>query len=127
MNNFFVECPEGRSLILQRYIQKPLLIHSRKFDIRVFVLVISSNKLLRAYICTEGYLRTSSKPFTLSNFENKFVHLTNDAVQKHGNDYSKFEIRNKLSYHMYQQYLDEQPVVINFKNEILPSIELLAF
>jgi hypothetical protein len=43
------------------------------------------------------YFRTSSKPFDLKNLANRFVHLTNDAVQADADDYGRFESANKLS------------------------------
>jgi len=57
-----------------------------------------TNKLLRGYFYEEGYLRTSSKQFNLKTLENKFVHLTNDAIQKTAIDFGKYESGNKLSF-----------------------------
>lgn len=34
------------------------------------------------------------------------IHLTNDAIQKHGESYGKYEEGNKLSYAEFQRYLD---------------------
>lgn len=34
------------------------------------------------------------------------IHLTNDAIQKKGDRYGKYEIANKLSYNQFQRYLD---------------------
>ena len=34
----------------------------------------------------------------MNNLANKFIHLTNDAVQKKCDDYGKFENGNKLSF-----------------------------
>ena len=42
--------------IVQKYIERPLLLNERKFDIRVWVLVTQS---LRVYMFKDGYLRTS--------------------------------------------------------------------
>ena len=60
----------------------PLLINRRKFDIRVFALLVvhAETKNIRGYYFEEGYLRTSCKEFDLNNIESRFVHLTNDAV-----------------------------------------------
>lgn len=62
----------------------PYLIHKRKFDIRVFCLLTyyGETGTLRGYYYNEGYLRTSCKEFSLSKVESKYVHLTNDAIQK---------------------------------------------
>ena len=43
------------------------------------------------FVYKEGYIRTSSHEYKLDNCENQYVHLTNNAVQKHGNGYGKFE------------------------------------
>jgi hypothetical protein len=87
-----------RSYIIQKYIEKPLLYKNRKFDIRVFTLMCTINGNLQGYWYNEGYMRTSCKEFTLKNVSNRYVHLTNDAVQKKLDDYGKFESGNKLSY-----------------------------
>ncbi len=68
-----------RSYIVQRYITNPFLYKGRKFDIRCFALVTSTNGNMRAYWYKEGYLRTSSREFSLKS-GSKMVHLTNDAV-----------------------------------------------
>lgn len=39
---------------------------------------------------------------------NKFVHLTNDAVQKTSAEYGRHEQGNKLSFAEYQTYLDDK-------------------
>ena len=46
-----------KSLILQKYIENPLLIEGMKFDIRVWMLLDQNEKI---YIFEEGYLRFSS-------------------------------------------------------------------
>ena len=40
----------------------------------------------------------ASKEFTCKNISNRFIHLTNDAVQKKSEHYGKYETSNKLSY-----------------------------
>jgi hypothetical protein len=42
-------------------------------------------------------VRTSSCEFSLDSLERKFVHLTNDAVQKKNDAYGKYERGNKIS------------------------------
>ncbi len=46
------------------------------------------------YQFAEGYIRTSSSPFNLDNIEDELVHLTNNAVQKNGDEYERFEAGN---------------------------------
>ncbi len=54
-----------------------MLIKKRKFDIRVWVLVTHN---LDVYFFKEGYMRTSSEEFSLDNYDDAFIHLTNNAV-----------------------------------------------
>lgn len=112
------------TFIVQKYIEKPFLINKRKFDIRCFCLVTSFNGIIQAYFFNEGYLRTASKAFSLSA-TNKFIHLTNDAVQKHSDDYGKFENGNKMSYNDFQKYLDAHysEKSWNFFEEVLPKMK----
>ena len=89
---------QGHTHIIQKYIDRPLLFQGRKFDIRAYGMLTSINSNIKGYFYEDGYLRTSSKEFTLQNLKSKFVHLTNDAVQCHADNYGKFENGNKLSY-----------------------------
>jgi hypothetical protein len=50
--------------------------------------------------------RTSSKEFSMNNLSNKYVHLTNDAIQKNSDDYGKFENANKLSFNDFDKYFE---------------------
>ena len=95
-----------RTFIVQKYIEKPLLINGRKFDIRCFGVLTSINGLLKGYFYRDCYFRTSSKEYSISNLSNRLIHLTNDAVQKNSEDYGKYENGNKLSINDFQRYLD---------------------
>lgn len=71
--------------MIQKYIEKPLLYRSRKFDIRVFLLISQSGRI---YMFREMYLRISSYPFNLKNLQ-KFGHLNNMALQKFSVNFDK--------------------------------------
>ncbi|XP_068186547.1 probable tubulin polyglutamylase TTLL9 [Antennarius striatus] len=77
---------EEESYVVQRYIEKPYLINGRKFDLRVYVLVTSFAPL-KAWLYRDGFARFSSTRFSLSSFDDKYMHLTNVAVQKTAPDY----------------------------------------
>lgn len=124
----YTVCPisgQKRTFILQKYLENPYLVNKRKFDIRCYTLVTSINGVVQAYFYREGYLRTSSKEFSLRD-GNKFVHLTNDAVQKHAEDYGKFETGNKLSYADFQRYLDANTPGVNVYQDIVRPIRALV-
>lgn len=63
-------------------------------------MVTSVNGHLKGFNYLDGYLRTATKEFNL-NSTNKYIHLTNDAVQKQLEDYGKFEFGNKVSFSEY--------------------------
>ena len=85
-----------QTFIIQKYIERPLLIKKRKFDIRCYGLLTSVNGLQKGYFYEDGYIRTSCKEYNTNNLTNKYIHLTNDAVQKKSEDYGKFENGNKV-------------------------------
>lgn len=97
---------QKRTFIIQKYIERPFLYYKRKFDIRCYALITSVNGVIQGYYYPEGYLRTSSREFSLKHVWDKYTHLTNDAVQKNSEDYGKFEHGNKISYGEFQRYLD---------------------
>jgi len=73
--------------IVQRYIERPLLVGGKKFDMRIYVLV-TSYVPLRAYVYREGFVRFSNTRFTTERIEDSYVHLTNVAIQKKAPDYN---------------------------------------
>jgi len=111
-----------RKFIIQKYIESPLLINERKFDIRVWVLITED---FNAYLFKEGYIRTSSSPFVidLNDVDNKFVHLTNNAIQKHGQNYGKFEDGNQLSFTQFQNYIDLHYPGKKMSEDIIPEMK----
>ena len=84
-----------------------MLIKKRKFDIRCYGLFTTVNGNQKGYFYNDGYIRTSCKEYNTNNLTNKFIHLTNDAVQKNCDEYGKYESGNKLSYQDFQRYIDK--------------------
>eukprot|EP01022_Parablepharisma_sp_SALTPOND_P020804 TRINITY_DN3872_c0_g1_i1.p1 TRINITY_DN3872_c0_g1~~TRINITY_DN3872_c0_g1_i1.p1 ORF type:complete len:448 (-),score=27.98 TRINITY_DN3872_c0_g1_i1:2502-3845(-) len=112
------------SFVLQKYIESPLLVNERKFDIRMWVLVTHE---MDCYLFKEGYLRTSSSKFVMDpdDADNKFVHLTNNAVQRYAKNYGEFEDGNQMSFVAFQEYLDKNYAEkgIRVGKDILPQIK----
>ncbi|XP_068608285.1 probable tubulin polyglutamylase TTLL9 [Brachionichthys hirsutus] len=81
------DATQVENYVAQRYIEKPYLINGRKFDLRVFVLV-TSYVPLKAWLYRDGFARFSNTRFCLSAIDDKYMHLTNVAVQKKAPDYN---------------------------------------
>eukprot|EP00668_Euglena_longa_P014026 GGOE01017991.1.p1 GENE.GGOE01017991.1~~GGOE01017991.1.p1 ORF type:complete len:408 (+),score=146.40 GGOE01017991.1:110-1333(+) len=94
----------NQQYVVSKYVENPLLIGGKKFDLRLYVLV-TSYKPLRAYFHQDGFARfcTAKYNLDLNDIDNQFVHLTNVAVQKHGEEYNenhggKWSLANLLLY-----------------------------
>lgn len=59
----------------------------KKFDIRIYVLV-TSYRPLRAWVSDLAFCRFCTELYERDDLENTFVHLTNVAIQKHGDGYN---------------------------------------
>jgi hypothetical protein len=116
--------PASSMMIVQKYVERPLLIYKRKFDIRVWVLVSSTGK---CYFFKEGYLRTSGSEFSLDpeNPDDQLVHLTNNAIQKYSKTYGEYEDGNQMSFRDFQNYIDEHYADknYNFFRDGLPKMK----
>lgn len=104
ITTFLSSQPPNSYWVAQKYIEKPLLYYGRKFDIRIWALVTCKNEV---FIYKHGYMRTSSDEYSLNN-PNNYVHLTNNCLQKNGENYGKHEEGNTLSLNALQKYFDEK-------------------
>ena len=92
------------------------------------MLLTSVNGVQKGYWYKDGYIRTSSVIYNTQNIANKFIHLTNDAVQKYGGGYGKYEDGNKVSFFEFQKYLDNNYADkgLNFYDDIASQMKVLA-
>ena len=113
----------SKNLLIQKYIEQPLLYNKRKFDIRIWVLFtyLEKGRKYEVYIFKEGHLKACCDEFNI-NSEDLFIHLTNYSVQKHNKNFSKCEIGNEISFADFQKELDKTVKIIDFKKDIFPQI-----
>jgi len=111
------QVPKDKALLLQRYIQNPLLIDGRKFDLRIYCAVTSFDPL-RIYVYEEGLTRFASHEYSHSHgrksVKDRFAHLTNYTVNKKSKHFVKnVSVEadgegNKWSLTALWRYLEEQ-------------------
>ena len=69
--------------IIQRYVPNPLLIGGRKFDMRIYVVVVSYDPL-KIYVNDEGLVRFATELYSdsVDTLQSRMMHLTNYSVNK---------------------------------------------
>lgn len=109
-------------VIVQKYIEKPLLYKGRKFDIRIWVLFTDQDEV---YVFKEGHLKATSDDYNTQSL-NPYLHLTNYSVQKYGENFEKTEKGNEISFEEFQNELNlnknKEEQIKNFKKDIFPKI-----
>ncbi|MEX0431066.1 hypothetical protein [Spiribacter insolitus] len=73
------EAPTGEDWVVQHYLDDPHLIDGRKYVLRLYVL-ISSTEPLRVYLYREGFAKLASHAYTLDDLADPFVHQTNPDI-----------------------------------------------
>jgi len=107
-------------IMIQKYLEKPLLYQGRKFDIRIWVLFIT-NRENEIFIFKEGHLKAASLQYNPDS-DDLFIHLTNYSVQKYHSHFSELEIGNEIPFHDFQFELDIKHTLKNFRKDIYPKI-----
>ncbi|XP_039749058.1 probable tubulin polyglutamylase TTLL2 [Pararge aegeria] len=82
----------GSPAVVQRYIERPLLIAGYKFDLRLYVCV-PGYRPLTAYMYAEGLARFGTDKYTLTDIHNPYRHLTNSSLNKTGPRYAECKDR----------------------------------
>ena len=80
---------DNDDMVIQKYIEDPLLIDNKKHDLRLYLIVISLDPLI-AYLNEEGLARFCTQDYerpTKDNIDNLSIHLTNYSQNKTNKEY----------------------------------------
>ena len=109
----------SNDIIIQKYLDNPLLYYNRKFDIRCFVLIDSNYNV---FYCKEGHLKGSSEEYDLNN-KNKFIHITNHSIQKKSNNFEKYEFGNEISYNDFKEYIKKENISLEKFDKLINDMK----
>ncbi|XP_053691816.1 tubulin glycylase 3A [Sabethes cyaneus] len=110
--------------VIQKYIERPLIIHNTKFDIRQWFMITSVQPLI-IWFYKESYLRFSSQQYNLMNYHES-VHLTNHAIQKKYHNAVRDERlphENMWDCHTFQAYLRQIGKYEMWSERIYPGMQ----
>eukprot|EP00957_Ditylum_brightwellii_P104257 7941617-Ditylum_brightwellii.AAC.1 len=91
--------------IIQKYVNRLLPYHGRKFDLRVYCLVASSVPLVAFY--HDGTLRIALPKFDENDFSSQQAHLTNWSAQKTAEGTKKNADQARASFEELASYLED--------------------
>jgi len=84
-----MELCKAEQAVVQEYVDAPMLIDGTKWDLRVYVVVLSLEPL-RIFLCREGLARFAAEkysPATAKNGHKVASHLTNYSISKFTNEF----------------------------------------
>lgn len=76
-----VEQFSTKTFIVQKYIERPLLIHNTKFDVRQYFMVSMDLDTFNVWFYRNCYLKLSGTEYDLNDFSEQ-IHITNHTVQR---------------------------------------------
>ena len=102
----------NKKYIINKYLANPLLINSKKFSMKSFVLVTGFSPL-KIYFYRDGYLTFSKKNFTLNkqNLKEFCIHISSEK-----NEFNCEKNTNNSEYKYEDSLFDENSFIWNFIN-----------
>ena len=118
LNDILTNIKIHNQLIIQKYIENPLVIKGRKFDIRQWVLVTDFNPLT-VYLFDTPYIRFGAEEYHIEDFKNIFSQLTGNSIAKHSKKFENSEIEGDMwDLEQFKEYLKNK-----FGKDCWPEIQ----
>lgn len=119
------------AMIVQKYIDNPLLMNGYKFDFRIYVLVTSVEPL-KIFVFKDGIARFATEMYQSNNYDRLYMHLTNYSINKknkqffqqnfeHIDDEMRPKVKRKISeiYDLLKQEGHDTSIIEDEINDIL--------
>ncbi len=94
-------------LLVSRYIDKPHLINKKKYDLRIYVLIVSFSPL-RIYLYDNGLTRFATEDYKRGDYDNVFIHLTNYSINKNNLNYKPNQNMTNFDWHKNKNMMGEE-------------------
>ena len=108
LNDILSNIKSHNQTVIQKYIENPLVIKGRKFDMRQWVLVTNFNPLT-IYLFDTPYIRFGAEEFHLDDFKNIFSQLTGNSIAKHSEKFENSEIEGDMwETEQFREYLKQR-------------------
>ena len=108
LNDILSNVKPCNQTIIQKYIENPLVINGRKFDIRQWVLVTDLNPLT-IWLFETPYVRFGAENYHIDDFKNVFSQLTGNSIAKHSDKFNTGEIEGDMwENEQFKEFLKKQ-------------------
>ncbi|XP_037960674.1 tubulin glycylase 3B-like [Teleopsis dalmanni] len=123
-----------RNYVVQKYVERPLLIYKTKFDVRAYMLQTIADDTLSIWIYKDCYLRFCSQEYSLTSLRAS-IHLTNNSVQRlyknsrnrdqrlpMKNMWSLKEFKNYVKYECADSLFWENTIFVGFAQNLIAVV-----
>ncbi|OXB78178.1 UNVERIFIED_CONTAM: hypothetical protein H355_007320 [Colinus virginianus] len=100
-----VPCRDAQTRIVQRYIDQPLLLEGKKFDVRSYLLIACTAPYVLFF--AQGYVRLTCSNYDATS-DDLTVHLTNQHMQKKNSLYSQLKDETVWRMEHFNSYINEK-------------------
>ncbi|NXY49677.1 TTL10 polyglycylase, partial [Ceuthmochares aereus] len=101
--NMSDKAPQAR--IVQRYIEKPLLLEGKKFDVRSYLLIACTAPYVLFF--AQGYVRLTCVNYDVAS-DDLTVHLTNQSMQRKNSLYNQLKDETVWTMEHFNSYVNEK-------------------